>query len=244
MPRPRQERIRDLTSEGEDLLGAGRPREALEVFERAVFREGDPRARAGLENARAALAEQQRHGELRRAEAERALEAGDLDEARELAVRAREAGAESSGVLAVVELLEARGGFSPKGPASTPPAVPLPAATAPSGTAWPRRLLVVAWALAFALMAAGVASSWERLVGSLVRTPEPSSPVVPETTELPAPTRGQQAVAEARGLIERGDLAGALAVLDGIGREDPAYPFGRRLRRQAVEMLRDRGYGE
>jgi hypothetical protein len=51
-------------------------------------------------------------------------------------------------------------------------------------------------------------------------------------------SRGEQALAEARRLMEAGDAAGALRALDGVPPEEPAYPFARQLRRQAEGVLR------
>src|SRR6266496_1306554 len=90
-----------------------------------------------------------------------------------------------------------------------------------SGPAWPRRALCSLWALVLAVLASSVASSWEGLMARLAGAPAPAA-------LLPAPpaeaTPGERAIAEARRLGERGDLAGALAALDSVLPQDPAYP--------------------
>jgi len=107
-----------------------------------------------------------------------------------------------------------------------------------SEAAWPRKVLASLWALALSVLASSVASSWEGLMARLAGAPAPAA-------LLPAPpaeaTPGERAIAEARRLGERGDLAGALAALDSVLPQDPAYPFARHLRGQAAEALRSGG---
>ena len=97
---------------------------------------------------------------------------------------------------------------------------------------------------AFALLATGVGSSWDRLLDRLARAPAPSSRPAPPATSLAAPTAGERAVADARRLLDQGETAAALAVLDRISRDEPAYPFARELRRQAEAALRSGGRGK
>lgn len=77
----------------------------------------------------------------------------------------------------------------------------------------------------------------------LVRSPEPSTLLAPPTPGLAAAVPGERALGEARRLMERGDLAAAVTVLDQISPEEPAYPIARRLRREAESAL-ERRYGE
>lgn len=102
--------------------------------------------------------------------------------------------------------------------------------------AWSRGLFVVACAASLAVATAGAAARWDGLVASLARAPVPRAEMVAPASGLPAPDPGEQAVAEARSRIEAGDTAGALAALDRVSPEQPAYPFARRLRRH-VESL-------
>jgi len=107
-----------------------------------------------------------------------------------------------------------------------------------------RRLLVAAWGFAFAISGAAIAGSWDALTAQLTRTPAPSTRMAPESAHQSQPGAGEHSLAQARRQIEVGDLPGALATLDGISPEDPAYPFARRLRRDAQQASIDLGYGE
>lgn len=102
---------------------------------------------------------------------------------------------------------------------------------------------MLVWAVCFALVTGAVAASWELLMQQLVRAPEPSTLLAPPTAGLAAVVPGERALGEARRLMERGDLAAAMRVLDQISPQEPAYPIARRLRREAESAL-ERGYGE
>ena len=108
-----------------------------------------------------------------------------------------------------------------------------------SGPAWPRRALASLWALVLAVLASSVASSWEGLMARLAGAPAPAAALLPAPPAVATP--GERAIAEAHRLGERGDLAGALAALDSVLPQDPAYPFARHLRGQAAEALRSGG---
>jgi hypothetical protein len=53
----------------------------------------------------------------------------------------------------------------------------------------------------------------------------------------PRQAAGEEVLARARRLIERGDPAAAIEVLDSVSPAEPAYPFARELRRQAVTAM-------
>ncbi|HSB62273.1 MAG TPA: hypothetical protein VLI67_11170 [Vicinamibacteria bacterium] len=116
-----------------------------------------------------------------------------------------------------------------------------PTSTLPAGAKWPRRALAVLWVLALAAMASSVTSSWEGLMARLSGPPAPASPAAPAAAGASTRTPGERAIAEARRLGEGGDLEGALAALDSVLPQDPAYPFARHLREQAAEALRSGG---
>jgi hypothetical protein len=116
--------------------------------------------------------------------------------------------------------------------------VPPPPAPPPARRAWVRPALIAGWAGAFAFLAVGVGSTWDRLLVSLARTPSPTSRPGPPTTQVPVPLAGDRALAEARELLDRGDAAGALAALDRVSPQEPAYPFARQLRTHAAAVLR------
>jgi hypothetical protein len=111
----------------------------------------------------------------------------------------------------------------------------------PVGAAWPRRALASLWVLLLAVLASSVASTWEGLMARLAGAPAPVGPVASAPSSLSAATPGERAISEARRLGERGDLAGALAALERVMPQDPAYPFARQLHGQAAEALRNGG---
>jgi len=226
-------------------MASGRGAEALEVFERAVFRNpNDSEARQGLVDARAAADEGVRLGQARLAEAEQALATGDQRRARRLADQALASGAPTERVLPLVDRLDPRWGRvrSPRSAASIDRPGPKPLQRRGGGGT--RGLLVFAWALVLSFLGTGLAVSWEGLMGSLVERPEPAATApFPPPSMAPLNLRGQ-ALADARQLIERGDLNGALEVLDRVRPEEPAYPFAQQLRREAEQALLARGVGE
>src|SRR5207245_9968224 len=109
--------------------------------------------------------------------------------------------------------------------------------------AWSGRGVVGGWVVGFGLLAAGGSSSWDRLLDRLGRAPSPSSRAAAPPTSVAAPTPGERAVADARRLLDQGETAAALAVLDRISPDEPAYPFARELRPPAETVLRSRGRG-
>jgi hypothetical protein len=59
-------------------------------------------------------------------------------------------------------------------------------------------------------------------------------------TTAPRTTRGERLLLDARRLLDAGDAAAALAALDQVTPEEPAYPLARKLRDEA-ELLRRAG---
>jgi hypothetical protein len=236
---------RDLVAEGRALIAGGRGAEAVEVFERAVFHDpADPEARQGLVDARAVADEGARLAQARLAEAEQAVAAGDTGRARRLADQALASGAPTERLLPLLDRLDPRWGRVRPSPSA--PSADLPGQDDPQrqGSGGRRGLLVVAWALVLSLLGTGLAVSWEGLIGSLVERPEPATLAPLASPSMPPVTSGGQALAEARQLLESGDLAGALEVLDRVKPEEPAYPFARQLRGEAERALLARGFGE
>jgi hypothetical protein len=232
------ERVRGLVTLGWDLLRAGRSREAGHAFGRVLL--CDPahvEARRGLAQARSNAAESGRDLETRLDEVSTALEAGERDRAQALVEGIVAQGGDGGRVLTLLDRMDTREGRIGSVPVhdagASSPAMPI---SAPRVT-WPRRVLVFGWSLLFASMAAGVAASWNRIVDRLVMTPVPESGL-PPVTEIPASTAGERALLQAKLLLDEKDPAGAVAVLDRVPADDPAYPFSLRLRSQAQATLR------
>jgi hypothetical protein len=206
-------RLEDLLAEGAEALRHGQPGHAADVFGRALLL--DPRnvaARDGAAQAHAAVEEAQRLRESEPAEAGPGPARGAFVEGR----RGEGAG----------------GRF--------------PWPSEPQGRsqrwAWSRLVVAAGWTAGFGLLATGVASSWENLVVSLERTPMPhAEPGAPVTT-APRTTRGERLLLDARRWLDAGDAAAALAALDQVTPDEPAYPLARKLRLEAE--LRQRAGGQ
>jgi hypothetical protein len=239
----RTDRRTSLVAEGWKLLAAGHERDAADLFGRVLLQ--DPscaEARRGVAQARAAAAERARRLDAGLDHAQRAAEAGDHAAARALLHEIVEQGGDRDRAHAALDRLDARGGRVEHALA----AGGLAAAqeTAGRSTAVPpgraRRVLALLGAGAFALLAVGVDARWEGLIQALEGAPRPESAATPGPPDVAPLSRGERALADARRFMEAGDPEGALRALDGVPPEEPAYPFARRLRRQAETVLRGR----
>lgn len=232
------ERLRGLVRLGWDLLRAGRSREAGLAFGRVLLRDpAHAEARRGLAEARSKTAESGNDLETRFDDASSALEAGERQRAQALIEDIMAQGGDSGRVLALLDRLDTREGRISAALARDAGTSAPAAAVGRARRAWPRRLLVFGWSLLFASMAAGVAASWDRLVGGLVRPPVPESGL-PLVTEIPTSTPGERALLQAQLLLDEKDPVGAVAALDRVPADDPAYPFSRRLRSDALTAAR------
>jgi len=99
-------------------------------------------------------------------------------------------------------------------------------------------LLGAASASVFLALGAVVFSNWDGLIHRLARTPVPREAGV-AFSSLPAARLEDQTIAAARRHLDAGDPAGAVALLDSVSPEQPAYPFARQLRVQAERALRE-----
>jgi hypothetical protein len=229
-----------LLAEAWRLLDAGRERDAADLFGRLLLDDADSgEARRGLAAARAALAERARRLDAGLDQASHAAQAGDNDAARALLEQIVDQGGDRDRALAALDRLDPRGGRVDPGLA---PAAASAAESASSGLprapAWARRALGGLCAAAFALLAVGVDARWDGLIRVLEGAPRPQSAATPAPAPVAPLSPGEQALADARRLMEQGDTAGALRALDAVPPEEPAYPFARQLRSQAESTLR------
>ena len=233
------DKIEGLLAEGRALLATGRPRDAALVFERVLLLvPGESAARAGLDAAEAAAAERDRSLEVRLDDVERRIEQGVHADARVLRALidavVRDGGDSDRAAALLDRIPVPPGWFTLRRTEGDGPA-PAPPPRTPSGRS--RRMLVAACGGLFLLLGAAVAVNWNALMQRLAQTPTPqqSSVAFPST---PAPRAEDQAIATARRLIEDGDPARAVALLDSVHPRQPAYPFARQLRGQAERALR------
>jgi len=231
--------MRGLVTLGWDLLRAGRSRDAGLAFGRVLLRDpAHAAARRGLAQARWSTAEAGRDLERRLEDAKVALESGEHERAQALVEHVVAQGAEGVRIFPLLDRLDTRGGRIGDAPSPEPGPAAASVSPTPVRAAWSRRAFVCCWSLLFASMAAGVAASWDRIVGGLVKPPLPESGV-PSAAEIPASSPGERALRQARLMLDERNPAGAVAALDRVSVDDPAYPFSRRLRSQAQEALRE-----
>ena len=219
------------------LLSGGRGREASLRFSRVLM--GDPgheEARRGEERVRALLGEEERLASLRLHEAQGALAASDVEEARRLAREALHFGADPDAVQSLLDRLDERAGRLAS--LDAPAARPYAALTRPARVGGLSRIAVaLTWAVAIGLSLALVATRWEQIVGRLARAPWPTTRPASPATSLPPETPGDTSLALARRLLLAGQAQGALRALDRIPAQDPTYPYARRLRTEAESAL-------
>ena len=212
-------KIEGSLAEGRALLASDRPGDAALVFERVLLVAPDAAtARAGLEEARRAVAERERALEVERA-------AGDAvppprDE-RRLADDAASA-------------LRPRWLTRRLGSRADTPETPAPARRISSRS---RAVLGSACAMAFVALGLAVASNWNGLMRHLTRVPVPRESGV-ALSSLPAARAEDQTIAAARRLLDAGEPARAVALLDSVSPDQPAYPFARQLRGHAERAMR------
>jgi hypothetical protein len=110
-----------------------------------------------------------------------------------------------------------------------------PAARPRTSTYLTRRVLLGAWVIVLVVGVGTATAYWEGFVDALLRPPTPQARPTAASPLLPEPSPGERALELARLHLEQGDRAAALASLQVIAPEDPAYPFAEQLRRQVVE---------
>ena len=230
--------VQSWLARGLEFLDRNQGREAADLFGRVLLRDpGNGEARRGLGRARAFVHETERALDAQLEQAGLALDAGDDARARALLEEVVSKGGDRDRAHAMLDRLDTRVGsldgldFGD----DVPPPGSLPLR---SRRTWVRAALIAGWAAAFAGLAVGVGTSWDRLLVSLERTPSPTSRPGPPTTQVPVPLAGDRALAEARELLDRGDAKGALEALDRVSPQEPAYPFARQLRSHAADVLR------
>ena len=229
--------VRRLLDEGESLLASGRGDEALLAFERVLLQDPDhAEARRGVERARVAVTETERRSESHLDDAERALDAGDLEAARghlDAALAVSRAGTRG---LLLADRLDRRSGRM--SPTARPDSAGIPSPARARGPHWVRRVFVATCALILVSLTVGVAASWDDLMGRLTRAPRPSQAQAPPTLGPPPVSAAGRAVSDAQRRLEQGDPAGALKALERVRPEDALYPYAQQLRAQSETARR------
>jgi hypothetical protein len=224
----RTAKIEQLLLDGLDHYFNGQYEQAINVWTRALFLDrSHPRARAYIERARAALAEQQRQSEELLHSGTEAFDRGESREARRLLEDALRRGAPPDEALALLGRLDRiEPHSSPSATSATTLDIERHTAiqwtAEPPGTSsrWWFGALGAAFTLAVAawlLAVAGMESALPFGNNSTDLLPALRS----EQAPLPIPLRGAVALERARALAASGRLHDALAVLDTVRITDP-----------------------
>ena len=229
-------KIEGSIAEGRALLASGCPADAALVFERVLLvAPDDPAGRAGLDDARHALAERERALEERLFEAETRIEAGAHGDARALIDEVVREGGDRGRAAALLDRIPVPSRWFARRPSVAD--VPETPAPPPAVSGRSRAVLGSACAVAFAVLGVAVASNWDGLLRNLTKAPVPREPGA-AISSLPAARAEDRTIATARRLIDDGDHARAVALLDSVSPDQPAYPFARQLRGHAERALR------
>ena len=222
----RDAKIESLLLTGLDHYFSSNYAQAIDVWTRALFLDrGHARARAYIDRARTALAEQQRESEELLHSGVAAFERGEMDTARQLLNAAVQRGGAHDVALAFLTRIDRISAAAPLAAtaASTPVRAPALPAVAPARTLG-SQLLKGLLAVALVGTIAYALASWDevrRLIPS-VRTASEAG-VAPRAAQEPliVPRGSETAMNRARALFDSGRLHDALRALELIRPVDP-----------------------
>jgi hypothetical protein len=230
-------RIENLLVTGLDHYFAKEFEQAINLWTRVLFLDRNhDRARAYIDRARSAQAEQQRISEALVHEGLDAFDKGEVVRARALLSDALDQGASHDvalGVLGRIDRLDAGRAAAPIVPATRKRVL----RTSPSADANLRRGTIAMWwitaaaivlvaAIAFVLVAPNGLADW---FPTQATTGTPSTLVTPPTP-LPLPSPTETYLVQARSLFRSGKLRDALRALDRVPAADALRPDSDRLR--------------
>ncbi len=223
----REGRIEELLLAGLDRYFAGRYEEAINIWTRVAFLErGHGRARAYIERARGAQAERERESEELLHRGIAAYQAGDMDTARALLVRAVDEGGPNDEALAFLQRLNRfEVATDRERPLRSSRESVRQSSPVARTTRWvPTILASSAIATVIVLLALPVAS-WIAELPIAAPAPEAARP-----EPLPIVRTSDMTLARAQALYQSGKPKDALAMLERIARTDPLRPEADRLR--------------
>jgi tetratricopeptide (TPR) repeat protein len=231
--RERDARVEELLLAGLDHYFGGQHELAISVWTRVLFLDrGHARAKAYIDRARSAIAEQQREGDELLQTGAAAFDRGDAGVARTLLTSAVERGAQSEEALVLLERLNRFEPTRVRPARSVVPAqidaLPDPGTSDRSGSS---RVAWIATGVLAGLATAGVVA-WIALTRPdwLPLNPASTLPRAAAAEEpLPLPKPSEALISRGRALYEDGRLRDALRVLDAVTESDP-------LRRDADEL--------
>jgi tetratricopeptide (TPR) repeat protein len=224
----RDAKIESLLIAGLDHYFTADYAQAIDVWTRALFLDRNhARARAYIERARSAMAEEQRESEELLHNGIAAFERGEMEAARQMLNAAVQRGGAHDVALAFLTRIDRINAATPEAPAPPAPPLRLPFrprsdTVARPGSGWPAAI-IIGLALAAAL-AAGVAS-WDELRAAMPALSTgaedglPPARIVPEP--LIVPRSADAALDRARALIASGRVYDALRAVDLVRPTDP-----------------------
>jgi len=223
----RDAKIESLLLAGLDHYFSSDYGQAIDVWTRALFLDRNhARARAYIERARSALAEQQRESEELLHSGIAAFESGQIELARELLNAAVERGGAHDVALAFLTRIER---INAAAPAAVPPVVPAAAVRAVPEVAPARQFR--AWLLRAFLIVATAAvlvyalASWDQARAYIPGLNSPAesgaSPAASARDPLVVPRSSDLALERAHALFATGHLHDALRALDLVRDTDP-----------------------
>ena len=232
----REAKIESLLISGLDHYFSGDYAQAIDVWTRALFLDRNhARARAYIERARSAMAEQQRESEELLHNGVAAFERGEIEAARQLLNAAVQRGGAHEVALAFLTRIDRINAATPANPApvaapSRLPFRPRTDTTPRAGSRWPGVVLVL---LFLGALAGLVLASWDEL--------RPFMPALPSRAEdglaakiveepLMVPRSSETALERARSLFASGRLYDALRAVDLVRATDPLRPDADRLK--------------
>jgi hypothetical protein len=215
-------KIDELLLVGLDHYFAGQYEQAINVWTRALFLDrGHARARAYIERARNAIAEQQREAEALLHQGVDALDRGDVGAARQLVKSAVERGGFPDEALAVLGRLERLEHASSTSSLRVDTGAREARSLGRAGAFQPRGWIVVAGIVLLAAAAVALARPRVNPLDVLLGE-EPRAVVVPASEDpIPVPRASEITMARARSLFNRGHLHESLRELDTIAIDDP-----------------------
>lgn len=223
----RDARIESLLLTGLDHYFSSDYAQAIDVWTRALFFDrGHARARAYIERARGALAEQQRESDELLHDGVAAFERGEIAAARQLLNAAVQRGGAHEVALAFLTRIDRISAAAPGVPAApaAPVRIPLLPVLAPAGR-FGERLLSVLFAVAVVAIIGYALASWDEvrtLIPNLSNASESGpAPAIPVREPLVIPRGSQAAMERARSLFAGGRPHDALRAIELVRPTEP-----------------------
>jgi hypothetical protein len=243
----RDAKIEHLLLVGLDHYFAGEYEAAVNVWTRALFLDrSHAKARAYIERARSAMAEQQRESEELLHRGVDAFDRGDASQARQLLRNALDRGIpadEAGALLERLDRLDAAAGRDRRFDEARSADRPNPAVDKAEGrraNRWPLSWFMAAGIVAAALFVIAQSVEWRSLVGGVATDSSlAESPALEAAAaaSLPLPRRGSVALERARDLAATGRLHEAVAELDAVKASDPEKADADQLRARLQREL-------